>query len=84
MSRTYHKPVCKDKGMRSKVYNRHIRRAQNNSIRTFIMNNSDYTDLDVPDKRVIINDYVRCDYVFGRRDLNRWRKKHKARRRQDS
>lgn len=56
MSRSKRLPVIKDKGISTHKYWRTIRRVQKQAIRT---------GKDIPDKRAIINDYDRCDFIIN-------------------
>lgn len=54
MSRSRKKAIYKDKGIGKKLYRRIIRRVQKYFLRL---------GKDVPDKRIIVNDYDYCDYI---------------------
>lgn len=55
MSRSYRKPIYKDKGIGKKLYNRTIRRVQKQAYKQ---------SKDIPNSKVIINDYTYCDYKW--------------------
>lgn len=56
MSRSKKLPIIKDKGISTHKYWRTIRRVQKHFIRI---------GQDIPDKKTIINNYDRCDYVIN-------------------
>ena len=69
VSRSRKQPIVKDKGIRRTDYLQRVRSAQKNELRK-IPRNIDITyldediDIDIPDQRVIVNDYDYCDYIF--------------------
>lgn len=61
MSRSYKKPIYKDKGIGKKLYNRAIRRVQKIAVKQ---------GKDIPNPKTIINDYDYCDYSIDLRNNN--------------
>lgn len=69
MSRSKKKPIYKDKqyGYQTvKIHNRIIRRVQNNKIRD-IINLKDIESYDIPNSKIIIDDYNYIDYIIDLR-----------------
>lgn len=59
MSRSRKKPIWKDRGLRTEEYWRRVRRHQKNNMRSDRFAENERID----DKRSIVNDYDKCDYV---------------------
>lgn len=64
MSRSYKKPVYKDRRMKD-IYWKRVRRRQRNEIR------SGKHPEDVSDAKTIMNDYDYCDFTCGNYALNK-------------
>ena len=60
MSRSYRKPIIKDKPV-NKNYNRSIKRNQRREV-NIIKSLIDPEDYDITDHKIIVNDYDVCDY----------------------
>ena len=60
MSKSIKRPIYKDKGHLKSIYWRIIRRHIRQKIKTM----EDSTELELPNPKVIINDYDYCDYIF--------------------
>lgn len=70
MSRSFKKPILKDKprnNKRTSMYWRKVRRSTNNKLRTYIYHiGSNLQDIDepsLPQPREVVNDYDYCDWV---------------------
>lgn len=65
MSRSYKKPIFKDKGVVThKRYRRIIRRVQNSYIRKHLKAMMDDDDAVIPNKKSIVSDYDYSDYII--------------------
>lgn len=73
MSRSKKKPICKDKGIGSNIYNRTIRRIQKSKVRD-IINLKDIEFYDIPNSKVIVNDYDYYDFIIDYRFISYWKK----------
>ena len=91
MSRSYRKAIFKDKGIGSRAYHRIIRRHNGTILRTKIKTNIVLDDieieLDLKDRKSIVNDYNYCDYktnweqnialrnILTKEELKKWQRK---------
>ena len=62
MSRSKRKDIIKDGGFSSEYW-RHVRRVQNNSLRSNLQL-IDLEEIEIPQPKTIVNDYDYCDYIF--------------------
>lgn len=70
MSKSYKKPIVKDRGLKD-VYNRTVRRTQANSLAKIkLLAEDELEDFEVENPKTIMNDYDYSDYTFDMRDYD--------------
>jgi hypothetical protein len=64
MSRSRKKNIIKDRPRNQKksaIYWRTVRRVQNQKVKSLVL---DPENVQIPEPKIIVNDYTRCDYII--------------------